>query len=395
MKNILAVIKKEFFRFFKDRRLMLTTLILPGLMIFVVYSIMGDALLNKFGGDSEYTPIVYVNEIPESINNLFNASELKLEKKSYNESEIEAIKEKITKKEADLLIIFPDNFDEVVKNYDVKDGLPAPNIEIYYCSVNTESSKAYSIIATLLDGYEKSLSNKFNINFGDNYDLSTSKEATGTIFSMMLPFLILTFLFSACISVAPEAIAGEKERGTIATLLVTPIKRSELAIGKIISLSVIAILSALSSFVGTIASLPKLMGASRDEGEIISANIYIFTDYMFVLLIILTTVLVVISLMAILSAIAKSVKEASTIISPLMIITMLVGITSMFGDVSSNRVLYLIPIFNSVQAMGGIFSFNADVVAILITLISNVCYSVILVYILTRVFNNEKIMFSK
>ncbi len=78
-----------------------------------------------------------------------------------------------------------------------------------------------------------------------------------------------------------------------------------------------------------------------------------------------------------------------------MIITMLVGITSMFGDVSSNRVLYLIPIFNSVQAMGGIFSFNADVVAILITLISNVCYSVILVYILTRVFNNEKIMFSK
>ena len=137
------------------------------------------------------------------------------------------------------------------------------------------------------------------------------------------------------------------------------------------------------------------MGASRDEGEIISANIYTFTDYMFVLLIILTTVLVVISLMAILSAIAKSVKEASTIISPLMIITMLVGITSMFGDVSSNRVLYLIPIFNSVQAMGGIFSFNADVVAILITLISNVCYSVILVYILTRVFNNEKIMFSK
>jgi len=68
-----------------------------------------------------------------------------------------------------LLIIFPDNFDEVVKNYNVKDGLPAPNIEIYYCSVNTESSKAYSIIAALLDGYEKSLSNKFDINFGDNY----------------------------------------------------------------------------------------------------------------------------------------------------------------------------------------------------------------------------------
>lgn len=396
MKNILAIIRKEFFRFFKDRRLMLTTLILPGLMIFVVYSIMGDAILNQFGGDDNYVPIVYVNEIPASVEELLNISKVKIEKKSFEEDEIPSIKEKITNKEADLLIIFPEDFDNLVKNYEVSSGVVAPNIEIYYCSVNTESSKAYSIFTALLEQYEKALSNKFDINYGDNnYDLSTAKEATGTIFSMMLPFLILTFLFSACISIAPEAIAGEKERGTIATLLVTPIKRSELAIGKIISLSVIAILSALSSFIGTIASLPKLMGMSGADGETISANVYSVGDYAFILLIILTTVLVVISIMAILSAIAKSIKEASTIISPLMIITMLVGITSMFGSVTSNRALYLIPIFNSVQAMGGIFSFKTDIISILITLASNIGYSVILVYVLTKVFNNEKIMFSK
>lgn len=396
MKNILAIIRKEFFRFFKDRRLMLTTLILPGLMIFVVYSIMGDAILNQFGGDDNYVPIVYVNEIPASVEELLNISKVKIEKKSFEEDEIPSIKEKITNKEADLLIIFPEDFDNLVKNYEVSSGVAAPNIEIYYCSVNTESSKAYSIFTALLEQYEKALSNKFDINYGDNnYDLSTAKEATGTIFSMMLPFLILTFLFSACISIAPEAIAGEKERGTIATLLVTPIKRSELAIGKIISLSVIAILSALSSFIGTIASLPKLMGMSGADGETISANVYSVGDYAFILLIILTTVLVVISIMAILSAIAKSIKEASTIISPLMIITMLVGITSMFGSVTSNRALYLIPIFNSVQAMGGIFSFKTDIISILITLASNIGYSVILVYVLTKVFNNEKIMFSK
>ena len=40
-------------------------------------------------------------------------------------------------------------------------------------------------------------------------------------------------------SVAPESIAGEKDRGTIATLLVTPLKRTHLAIGKIISLAII------------------------------------------------------------------------------------------------------------------------------------------------------------
>jgi ABC-type Na+ efflux pump permease subunit len=61
---------------------------------------------------------------------------------------------------------------------------------------------------------------------------------------MILPFLILSFLFSGCLAVTPESIAGEKERGTIATLLVTPIKRRELAIGKIISLSILATLAA-------------------------------------------------------------------------------------------------------------------------------------------------------
>ncbi|MFQ7035420.1 MAG: ABC transporter permease subunit [Candidatus Borkfalkia sp.] len=51
--------------------------------------------------------------------------------------------------------------------------------------------------------------------------------------------------------IAPESIAGEKERGTIATLLVTPIKRSELVVGKVLSLSALSSLSAISSFIGT------------------------------------------------------------------------------------------------------------------------------------------------
>lgn len=70
------------------------------------------------------------------------------------------------------------------------------------------------------------------------------------IFSSMLPMLLMIFLFTGCMSVAPESIAGEKERGTIATLLVTPVKRSHIAIGKIIALSIIALLSGISSTLG-------------------------------------------------------------------------------------------------------------------------------------------------
>ena len=70
--------------------------------------------------------------------------------------------------------------------------------------------------------------------------------------AMIMPMLMVSFLFSGSMGVAPEAIAGEKERGTMATLLVTPINRAHIAIGKILSLSVIALLSGLSSFLGVI-----------------------------------------------------------------------------------------------------------------------------------------------
>ena len=148
---------------------------------------------------------------------------------------------------------------------------PAPNVEVYYNSTSTESSAAYQLVSYALDSYEAALANKFDVNAAtdDSYDLASKEDSTAQFFAMMLPMLMTMFLFSGCMAIAPESIAGEKERGTIATLLVTPIKRSELAIGKIISLSAIGLLSGLSSFVGTMLSLPKLMGDASDSKHLL------------------------------------------------------------------------------------------------------------------------------
>jgi len=69
-------------------------------------------------------------------------------------------------------------------------------------------------------------------------------EFMGKIIASLLPMLMIMFLFSGAMSIGPESIAGEKERGTIATLLVTPVKRKEIAIGKILALSVLSLISA-------------------------------------------------------------------------------------------------------------------------------------------------------
>lgn len=113
---------------------------------------------------------------------------------------------------------------------------PRANVEIYYNSARTESGSAYQLVAAALNAFESALSNKFDINRGEGFDLASEKEVVGQLFSQLFPMLMLIFLYSGCMSIAPDSIAGEKERGTLATMLVTPMKRGNLAVGKILSL---------------------------------------------------------------------------------------------------------------------------------------------------------------
>ena len=385
---IFTIFKKELARFFKDRRTLIA-LIMPGFLIYIIYSLMGGAMGNAFMPDEDYEPIIYSVNTPPSMEMLFDVSELEL----IPSDDIAKEKELIAGGDGDVLIIFPEKFDEKVALYDTSTNTPAPNIEIYYNSSNSNSAMAFQTVSAILDAFEASMTNKFDVNnsLDIQFDLATEEDMTGMIFSMVMPMLLVMLLFSGCMAVAPESIAGEKERGTIATLLITPTKRSHIAIGKILALSIMALISGASSTVGIVLSLPKLMGDSVD----INGAVYGAGDYALVALVILSTVLLLITVISIISAYAKTVKEAGTYVTPLMIVSMLIGLSGMFGSAATNPLLYLIPLFNSVQSMIGVFSFEPDIVNVLITFGSNIAFTALGVFILTRMFNSEKIMFNR
>jgi len=247
---------------------------------------------------------------------------------------------------------------------------------------------------TLLDAYRTSLVNLFDINRDvENADLATAQDFAATIISTMMPMLLMIFLYSGCMGLALESITGEKERGTLATLLVSPLRRSQLAIGKILSLAALSFLSGLVTAVATILALPNLMGG---DGMLDAGGIYGVVDYVFLALIILTTLLLMVAMISIVSAFSKTVKEAGQAAMPLMIIVMLVGVTGMIGGgAQTDPVYYLIPLYGSVQSMSGIFSHEYSTLNITLASLSSLVYACIGGFILTRMFNNEKIMFSK
>lgn len=394
---IITIFKKEIFRFFGDKRTAFSAILLPGIMIFVLYTFMGDALSSQFSVEDDYKSSCYIQNLPEDavlqemLTSGFDIKEIS------SEDDLKKAKEDITNKESDLCVVFPENFEQdIQKEYKAEKNVVAPEVQIFYNSSETTSGSAYDTMVAILDEYESLLSNRFDINRqteGTSYDLATQEDSAASVFASMLPMLLLMFLFSGTLAIAPESIAGEKERGTIATLLVTPAKRGHIAIGKILALSFIALLSGASSTIGTIASMPKLMGAASDN---LDGSVYSITDYLLLALVILSTVLVMVTAVSLISGFSKSIKEAQTYCTPLLIVAMLVGITAMFGgEASDNPVHYFVPLYNSVQSMIQIFNFSVAPSAILLTVFSNLLYALLGVFGLTKMFQSEYIIFSK
>jgi len=409
MNGILTVMKKEFARFFGDRRMIIMTL-LPAILIYVVYSFMGTAMQDMFAADEDRISVAAGVNFAGSVGQVMLDTNANIMVIDIQPGDVENAKVALSNREhlsehisgsaqplvPDLILIFPPDFDRLVEEFDVRTSAgPAPNVEVYFNSTDPNSADAYRRMLAVLDAFESSLANKFDVNRGvPQADLATATDVTATILSSMLPMLLLVFLFSGCMGLAPESIAGEKERGTLATLLVTPLGRSQLAAGKILSLAVLSFLSGLVTALATILALPNMMGGDPDG--MFDVGIYSTVDYIWLALVILSTVLLFVAAISIISAFAKTVKEANMAVMPLMILVMLVGISGMFGGATQESpVLYMLPIYGSVQSMSGIFAMDYSVTNIAISVISNLVFACIGGYALTKMFNSEKVMFSK
>ncbi|MBR5956859.1 MAG: ABC transporter permease [Salinivirgaceae bacterium] len=394
--NILTIIKKEFNRVFYDRQLLFTTVILPGLIIYFVYSLMGDAANKMAQSDREENVAVQVENLPQSVAEAFKTlgDNVSVTEGAFTKPEIDALNDKSVNR---LLVRFPVQFDSLVNVYEPAQGLLAPNVEIYYNSTNTATQRIYSMVCGALNNYENSISNRFDINRADSKEMrfnqADDEKVSGMILSKILPILILMMLFSGVMPIAQTSIAGEKERGTIATLLITPMRREELALGKILAISGIALLSALSSFIGIVLSMPKLI-AANGGGELSFS--YSTTDMAILLLVIISSVFIMTAAISLLSTLAKDVRNAGTLALPVMFGILFVCLISMFQNSVSNSLLYdIIPFYNSVTVLTALFQHELHLMNAAVCIAANIAYTLVSVWVLTKMFNNEKVMFSK
>ena len=394
MKNVKTIFFKELKRIFTDPR-MLIALFLPGILIFVLYTCMGKIMQGLEIGsssikDSTYN-IVYTdnsgNERPNLLSYM-DAIMTSLEEEKTNvvaytkigEDKVDEYVTKLKEGEVDVLIHFTTDFEKNV--FDV--SKTGNNITILYNGASNKATRAYSLITTCVEQAYKNYTVNMEGGTVVPSNVSDKDSVFSTIMSFIIPMVTVSLLFSTVLSICPESIAGEKERGTLANILLTPIKRSELVIGKICSLTITAILSGIFSFVGWITSIPNLMGGTTIG--LSAGSIVLF------LLIVVTTLVLFTAFGIFMSSLTMTTKEATSLLGPMTMLIMALSLLPSFIGATPDAIhLAFIPVVNLSSCMGFITAgAEGYVLFLVITLIANIIFSALFVFGVTRIFKKEK-----
>lgn len=380
MNNILITLKKELKLIVRDRKSLLmmaiTPLFIPLFVILMSY-IYETITIN--GNDKEY--YIGVNyELNDIEKELLNSD---VKYNVYNDiNELEDAY----------------NSNKIIA-YIVKDN---SNYSIYTNTQSEDGSMVISYLITYLDGYNNYLGKSYLINNNidiDNvynnisYNVNEIKGESlfgNQIILMAITFTIMSITLSS-IYTSTDSTAGEKERGTLETVLTFPIKRRELVLGKYLAICISGLITMVIGVFLSILSLVYVKNSFSIYDNVIF-NVSGSSTGMVILVLIFYT-LFISGLCITIASFTKSYKEAQSALTPISLITSIPMFLELL-NIDINGSLAFIPIINHTIVINDILTSNASTSSILITIISSIAYIVLLLLFINNMYKSEKILFS-
>lgn len=287
----------------------------------------------------------------------------------------------------------------------LKDGKVQYNV--YYLSSANNSSYAAGLIMDVFDALKEDLSRQMIAEEGldveavfepiayERQDIASSEQSVGSIMGSILPFMLVVSLLMGTMYPAIDTTAGERERGTLETILTLPVTNRQLIVSKFITVAVIGMASALLNILsmGAITFyMYKIMDMQTDMGSFDLAK---FIPAIFVCIMTVFAFSLFISAVAMcVTSFARSYKEANNYITPLMLVVMFVGYIGFIPNIELTQTMAMVPVANICLLIKNMLLFKVDYAAIAMVLLSNVAYAVLAIMFLSRIYDSEAILFS-
>ena len=234
-------------------------------------------------------------------------------------------------------------------------------------------------------------------------DASSDAERSSGQLAWLIPFFIAAWTLTGGQVVALDATAGEKERGTLEALLVAPVRRAEIVVGKFLATLCFGLAASVMAILGYVLSsavLRQLFASNlgEDGGEIVALlGGSLSVTPLSVVLLFITALLLAALVAALLIGVtmfARTLKEAQTYVAPLSFFLIIPAIGLQFAEFfTGNLWLYAIPLINALVLMDDIVKGNLSFVALLITWGSLSGVTALLLDVAFRNFRREGVIF--
>jgi sodium transport system permease protein len=227
-------------------------------------------------------------------------------------------------------------------------------------------------------------------------DIASKEQSMGSLLGSILPFMLVISLLMGTMYPAIDTTAGERERGTLETILTLPVTNRQLIVSKFLTVALIGIVSALLNIIsmGGIAwYMFKVMNVYGNAGSI---RVSSFIPAILVcILAILAFSLLISAITMCVTAFAKSYKEANNYITPLMLVVLFTAYIGFIPNVELTRGMAMVPVANICLLVKNLMLFKFDYTIVALVLISNIAYAAFAILFLSKIYDSESILFGE
>jgi sodium transport system permease protein len=400
LRNVGLVYRKELLEALRDRRTLMSTILIP-LLLFPVLAVgigyMGAELIGAASREPSTIMVLGGADSPEVIQGLGKVKNLRI---------VPAVPDYvnlISNKKVRAVVDIPAGFQAAiargehpaVKIYifsgDLKSSFGAARIERFFAEYR-DATVRRSLTAEKLP---ESLMKPFDIK---QENVVSDEKVAAETFGGIIPYLVILMCMTGAMYPAMDLTAGEKERGTMETILSSPISRTHLVLGKFLlvltaslATAALSVISMGLSFWG-LQHLPALEAARSGDSTFVQLHIGLGAVLAIFAMALPVAVLFSAVLMTI-ALFAKTYKEAQSYLTPMTFIVVIPAVAAMLPGIELTPKLAIIPILNVSLLCKELVAGTYHWTFIVLIFLSTCFYAAAALFVAVKMFQRESVLF--
>lgn len=392
LNSIKIVYKKELLDTVRDRRTIISMIIVPVLifpLLTIGFSAFAASMMEKSAGEVHPVAIVGAKNAPR-------LAEMVGDSPKVTVLASDSVERDVSDKTIRAALVIPEGFEQKLRAMD------STGVIIVFNAAEAKSEFAAGKLDDIVAAYcqevleGRLLANNLNPRIIRPFEVvreNLAEEKMGTfVLAMILPYVIIILSMVGATYTAIDLTAGEKERGTLETILVSPVPRWQLATGKFLTILTASIVSTLLAVASMSLTAAIGLKGAGPFGNVLGLKISL-TSIIIVVLMMIPTACLFSGLLMSVSLFARSYKEAQSYISPLMLLLIPPALVSFLPGVELNFESALIPLVNISLVLKETLMGNVKPLYLAIVFISAVVYAGVGIFISHRLFEKESVMF--